>query len=165
MYVLAISKDIELWPKNLQDGSSCTQKASFYGNWDCEKNNLRHHSIHTLWLHVDDGHKQCYQLYFDCQKLEVDCKNTNYVLMYMYSTKCVAKVGNTGISPIAIYEQKFSASDSPEVAPKGQTSFRNDAARRLDWPTKLLANSELKKRHLAVELFNAIYVAKWGSRS
>ena len=53
---------------------------------------------------------------------------------------------------IAIYEQKFSASDSPEVAPKGRTSFRNDAARRLDWPTKLVANSELKKRHLAVEL-------------
>ena len=25
---------------------------------------------------------------------------------------------------------------SPEVAPKGRTSFRNDAARRLDWPTK-----------------------------
>ena len=113
MYVLAISKDIELWPKNLKDGSSLTQKASFYGNWGCEKNNLRH-SIHTaLWLHVDDGHNQCYQLYFDCQKLGVDCKNgqntnkyihwPNYMLMYICSTKCVAKVGNTGISPICYY--------------------------------------------------------------
>ena len=48
----------------------------------------------------------------------------------------------------------------PRLLRRVELLSENDAARRLNWPTKLLENSELKERHLAVELFNAIYVAK-----
>ena len=68
------------------------------------------------------------------------------------------------LEPIGDWKQLFRRHLSPEVAwnPLG-TSFRGGAARRRDRPTKFWKYSQLKQRHLVVELYNAIYGKNEGS--